>query len=39
MPILVMIWAALPQELRGITRPIAAKDYWTQSPLARLDHA
>ena len=30
---LVMIWAALPQELRGITRPIAAKDYWTQSPL------
>jgi len=30
---LVMIWAALPQELRGITRPIAAKDYWTSSPL------
>ena len=30
---LVMIWAALPQELRGITRPIAAKDYWTKSPL------
>ena len=30
---LVMIWAALPQELRGITRPIAAKDYWTASPL------
>ncbi|MBY0464603.1 MAG: 1-acyl-sn-glycerol-3-phosphate acyltransferase [Burkholderiales bacterium] len=29
---LVMIWAALPQELRGITRPIAAKDYWTKSP-------
>lgn len=29
---LVMIWAALPQELRGITRPIAAKDYWTASP-------
>jgi 1-acyl-sn-glycerol-3-phosphate acyltransferase len=28
---LVMIWAALPQELRAITRPIAAKDYWTQS--------
>lgn len=32
---LVMIWAALPQELRQITRPIAAKDYWTQSPLRR----
>lgn len=29
---LVMIWAALPKELRGITRPIAAKDYWTQTP-------
>ncbi|MBP7567232.1 MAG: 1-acyl-sn-glycerol-3-phosphate acyltransferase [Burkholderiaceae bacterium] len=29
---LVMIWAALPQELRGITRPIAARDYWTKSP-------
>ena len=29
---LVMIWAALPKELRSITRPIAAKDYWTKSP-------
>jgi len=29
---LVMIWAALPEELRSITRPIAAKDYWTSSP-------
>ncbi|MES2784108.1 MAG: lysophospholipid acyltransferase family protein [Pseudomonadota bacterium] len=29
---LVMIWAALPQELRSITRPIAAKDYWTRTP-------
>lgn len=28
---LVMIWAALPLELRSITRPIAAKDYWTTS--------
>ena len=28
---LVMIWAALPEELRTITRPIAAKDYWTRS--------
>ncbi|MFM9880055.1 MAG: lysophospholipid acyltransferase family protein [Burkholderiaceae bacterium] len=28
---LVLIWAALPRELRGITRPIAAKDYWTAS--------
>jgi 1-acyl-sn-glycerol-3-phosphate acyltransferase len=29
---LVLIWAALPSELRSITRPIAAKDYWTQTP-------
>jgi len=29
---LVMIWAALPKELRGITRAIAAKDYWTKTP-------
>lgn len=28
---LVLIWAALPQELRSITRPIAARDYWTAS--------
>ncbi|WP_093377275.1 lysophospholipid acyltransferase family protein [Variovorax sp. OV329] len=32
---LVMIWAALPEELRSITRPIAARDYWTNSPLKR----
>ena len=30
---LVMIWAALPAELRGITRPVAARDYWTKSAL------
>jgi len=29
---LVMIWAALPPELRSVTRAIAARDYWTQSP-------
>ncbi len=32
---LVLIWAALPQELRSITRPIAAKDYWTASPFKK----
>jgi len=26
---LVLIWAALPRELRVVTRPIAARDYWT----------
>ena len=25
----VLIWAALPRELRASTRPIAARDYWT----------
>ncbi len=25
----VLIWAALPSDLRGGTRPIAARDYWT----------
>jgi 1-acyl-sn-glycerol-3-phosphate acyltransferase len=29
---LVMIWAALPKELRAMTRAIAAKDYWTKTP-------
>lgn len=29
----VLIWAALPRDLRAVTRPIAAKDYWTSSPL------
>ena len=29
----VLIWAALPRDLRTITRPIAARDYWTGSKL------
>jgi 1-acyl-sn-glycerol-3-phosphate acyltransferase len=29
----VLIWAALPRELRATTRPIAAKDYWTSTRL------
>jgi 1-acyl-sn-glycerol-3-phosphate acyltransferase len=29
----VLIWAALPLDLRTRTRPIAARDYWTASPL------
>ena len=32
---LVLMWAALPAELRGITRPIAAKDYWTKTPFKK----
>lgn len=29
---LVMIWAALPEELRHGTRAVAARDYWTKTP-------
>ena len=29
---LVLIWAALPKDLRAVTRPIAARDYWTSTP-------
>ena len=29
---LLMIWAALPKELRHTTRAIAARDYWTKTP-------
>ena len=32
---LVLLWAALPEELRSITRPIAAKDYWTKTPFKK----
>jgi 1-acyl-sn-glycerol-3-phosphate acyltransferase len=32
---LVMIWAALPKDLRAITRAIAARDYWTKSPFRK----
>jgi 1-acyl-sn-glycerol-3-phosphate acyltransferase len=31
----VLIWAALPQDLRASTRPIAARDYWTGSRFRR----
>ena len=29
----VLIWAALPHDLRATTRPIAARDYWTSTKL------
>ncbi len=32
---LILMWAALPEELRSITRPIAAKDYWTKTAFKR----
>ena len=31
----VVLWSALPRELRNITRPVAAKDYWSSSWLKR----
>jgi 1-acyl-sn-glycerol-3-phosphate acyltransferase len=32
---MVMIWAALPKDLRHDTKAVAAREYWTQSPLKR----
>lgn len=29
----VLLWASLPRDLRAATRPIAARDYWTATPL------
>lgn len=31
----VVLWSALPSEIRAKTRPIAAKDYWEQTKLRR----
>jgi 1-acyl-sn-glycerol-3-phosphate acyltransferase len=31
----VVLWSALPAEIRAKTRPIAAKDYWEQTSLRR----
>jgi 1-acyl-sn-glycerol-3-phosphate acyltransferase len=31
----VVLWAALPAEIRALTRPVAAKDYWEETPLRR----
>jgi len=31
----IVLWSALPAEVRCITRPVAAKDYWTAGPVRR----
>ena len=31
----IVLWSALPAEVRSITRPVAAKDYWTAGPVRR----
>ena len=32
----VVLWSALPTEVRNLTRPVAAKDYWSKSAFRRL---
>ena len=31
----IVLWSLLPPDLRGRTRPVAARDYWEASPLRR----
>src|SRR2546426_10194347 len=31
----VLLWAALPPEVRKLTRPVAARDYWMAGPVRR----
>lgn len=31
----VVLWSALPSAIRSLTRPVAAKDYWTAGPIRR----
>ena len=31
----VVLWSALPNEIRGLTRPVAAKDYWGKTRFKR----
>jgi 1-acyl-sn-glycerol-3-phosphate acyltransferase len=31
----ILIWSVLPPALRRVTRPVAAEEYWTRSPLRR----
>ena len=31
----IVIWSALPQTVRMLTRPVGAKDYWSQGPVRR----
>lgn len=31
----LVVWASLPTEVRNLTRPVAAKDYWDRGPLRR----
>lgn len=31
----IVLWSALPSDIRKHTRPVAAKDYWTSGPVRR----
>jgi 1-acyl-sn-glycerol-3-phosphate acyltransferase len=31
----IVIWSSLPHDVRLLTRPVAAKDYWTKGPVRR----
>lgn len=31
----ILVWSALPQRVRRLTRPVAAKDYWTRGTVRR----
>lgn len=31
----LILWASLPRQVRAVTRPVAAKDYWVRGPIRR----
>lgn len=31
----LVLWSSLPKHVRALTRPVAAKDYWTGGPIRR----
>lgn len=31
----LVLWASLPRDVRAVTRPVAAKDYWTKDAIRR----
>jgi 1-acyl-sn-glycerol-3-phosphate acyltransferase len=31
----ILVWSALPTQVRRLTRPVAAKDYWDRGPIRR----
>lgn len=31
----LVLWSSLPRQLRGLTRPVAAQDYWMGGPIRR----